>query len=131
MFGDGRWWYCQTCGSKLECYPEIGEKEQQFILRVKQSLAQIQKFGKIEPLDETCRLLLDMGLLYREHGSIRKACLVLFYVRNIAEQNKLSDIATSAGKVFEELAYIFRMYEQEDVSLQYLFEQFIDYYIPK
>jgi hypothetical protein len=23
MFGDGRWWFCYTCGSKLERFPKI------------------------------------------------------------------------------------------------------------
>ncbi len=131
MFGDGRWWYCRTCGNALERYPEIGEKEQQIISRVRQSLAYIQKFGKPESIDETCRLLLDVGLLYREHGNTIKASLVLFNASDLAAHNNLSELATSAGRVFEELAYKFRMYDQDVVSPQCLFEQFIAYFIPE
>ncbi len=128
MFGDGRWWYCKTCGNALKRYPEINEKEQQIISQVKQSLAQIQQFGKTESIDETCRLLLNIGLLYREHGSTKKASFVFFNVHQLAAQNNLPELATYACKVFDKLAYTFGGYDHDTVSPQHLFEQFIAYY---
>jgi hypothetical protein len=129
MFGDGRWWYCKTCGNAIKRYPEIGEIEQQLISRVKQSLAYIQEFGKPESIDDTCRLLFDIGLLYREHGNTRKASFVFFNVYEFAAQNNLPELASYEEKIYVEFRY--GGYDYDTVSPRHLFEQFLAYFIPE
>jgi len=130
MFGDGRRWYCTICGNAIKCYPEIGEKEQQIISQVKQSLAYIQKFGKPESIDKTCQLLLNIGGLYRELGSTKKAMLVLYNVYELAVQNNLPELATYADELYVKLSHMFGGSDHDTVSPQHLFEQCITYYKP-
>jgi DNA-binding response OmpR family regulator len=131
MFGEGRWFHCRTCGSRLIAYPSIGAPEREIILRTEKCLAQIQEFGELLSPDETCRLLLDIGQLYHANGSYREACLALFNTRKIAELNNLPEVATEAGSLFDKLAYMFNLQDQKIVSLRYLFQRFIAYYIPQ
>lgn len=130
MFGEGRWWFCLTCGSRLIRYPDIGPREQAMITRVRQSIAQLKGNGnKLSP-EAACRLLLDIGALYHDNGSYREACQVLYHTRELAKKNDLLEVAASANTQFKLLTTKFSLSDLKVVSLSHLYEQFLDYYIP-
>ena len=132
MFGDGRWWHCRSCGTKLILYPTIGEKEEKILHRVQASLATIRNNNNSLSPNEICSLLLEMQKFYSESQNRIDACHLLFNIKEIAQQNGLPEFAITADKLYKELAEITLGIQKEKVlPVSYLLERFIAYYYPQ
>lgn len=132
MFGDGRWWHCRHCGTKLILYPEIGEKEEEIIHNVQTSLIAMST-GKysLSPA-ETCDLLFELQEVYAQSNNRVDACHVLFNIKEIAQQNNLPEYAMTADKLYQELAKITLGLQKERVlPVSNLLERFVAYYYPQ
>jgi hypothetical protein len=132
MFGEGRWWHCRVCGTKLILYPTIGEKEKKFLIHVQTSLATIKNNGSTLSPNEICILLFQMQQFYSESHNGIDACHVLFNIKEIAQQNNLPEFAITADKLYKRVAKTTLGIQKEEVlSVSYLLERFIAYYYPQ
>lgn len=131
MWGDGRWWHCRSCGKQLILYPNIGEKEQRTLSRVRETLATIKNAPNSITLDELCELLMDIQESYVENQNRVDACQVLFNLKEIAQKNDLPQIVIFADTLYAKLAKnTLGLPKQEIVSVAYLLENYIAYFCP-
>jgi hypothetical protein len=116
----------------LILYPIIGEKEQKFLLHVKELLSAIQNNGKTLKPREICNLLFEMQQFYSENQNRIDACHVLYNIKEIAQQNNLSEFAIIADKLYKESAKItLGIQKERTLPVSYLLERFIAYYYPQ
>jgi hypothetical protein len=131
IWGEGRWWFCPTCGTRLEALKDVSPQDQEVLAAVAQMLVRLENKEQVSA-EQIHILLLEMGSSYNRNGQELEACLVFYNASNFARQNNLIE-NTSKAHDHKKIAYQWNVKEsQYQISLpeQELMEDYLSNFLP-